>query len=329
MRTADAVLAAESRLSGIISVLPMSDRRWLVQCILPNELVLVDEQLTPIWRVRLPPGRLGRAAVAEDLSLVALPQAGHLLLLDATGRQLTSFSNAPSHGPSTSFSCGAFTADGARLWVIVPTGGAASAATAGQELWLIDVATRSVLDRRRLAVTGDDGQLVRHPDGRTIGLLLWIEGGAAIGWARADHDRIDLRVAARQDRMLAAVHPAGMEYLTVSLDRDVDLLRQRISDDRPIGALKAPTIHWSQDWGHQTGYLSGDLIAANSSATDQHFLIGTAPMRLLAEITYPRPREGAGLFMSGQGTWLTVTGPVIRRWLLPPSPGEQLQLPAT
>jgi hypothetical protein len=211
----------------------------------------------------------------------------------------------------------------------VATGGAGSSATADQELWLIDVATRSVLDRRRLAVTGDDGQLVRHPDGRTIGLRLWIEDGAAIGWARAEDDRIDLRVAAGQDRMLAAVHPAGMEYLTVSLDRDVELLRQRIGDDQPIGALKAPAICWSQDWGHQAGYLSGDLIAANSSATDQHFLIGTAPMRLLAEITYPCPREGAGLFLSGQGTWLTVTGPVVQRWLLPPRAGEQLQLPAT
>jgi hypothetical protein len=213
MHTVDAVLVAESRLSGIISVLPMSAQRWLVQCILPNELVEVDAQLTPIWRLRLPPGRLGRAAVAEDLSLVALPQAGHLLLLDPTGRQLTTFPNPPSKGPSTGFSCGAFTADGARLWVIVPTGGAGSSATTGQELWLIEVATRSVLDRRRLAVTGDDGQLIRHPDGRTIGLLLWVERGAAIGWARADDDRIDLRVAAGQDRMLAAVHPAGMEYL--------------------------------------------------------------------------------------------------------------------
>jgi hypothetical protein len=184
MHTVDAVLVVESRLGGIISVLPMSGQRWLVQCILPNELVVVDEQLTPIWRVRLPPGRLGRAAVAEDLSLVALAQAGHLLLLDATGRQLTSFPNPPPTGPSISFSCGAFTADGARLWAIVATGGAGSSATADQELWLIDVATRSVLDRRRLAVTGDDGQLVRHPDGRTIGLRLWIEDGAAIGWAR-------------------------------------------------------------------------------------------------------------------------------------------------
>lgn len=329
MHMVDAVLIAESRLSGMISVLPMSGQRWLVQCVLPNDLVVVDAQLTPIWRLRLPPGRLGRAAVAEDLSLVALPQAGHLLLLDPTGRQLTSFPDAPPNGQRTSFSCGAFTANGARLWVIVPTGGAVSSATAGQELWLIDVATRSVLDRRRLAVTGDDGQLVRHPDGRTIGLLLWVERGAAIGWARAEDDRIDLRITARQDRMLAAVHPAGMEYLTVSLDGDVEFLRQRIGDDRPIGELKAPMICWSQDWGHQAGYLSGNLIAANSGATDQHLLIGTAPMGLLAEITYPRPREGAGLFMSGQGTWLTATGPLIQRWLLPPSSGEQLQLPAT
>jgi len=121
MHAVEAVLVAESRLGevGEVSrVVSLSGEHWLAQRTLVNELVVVDGQLTPIWRVGLPAGRLGSAAVAEDLSLVAVPRDGHLVLLDGTGRQLASFPGSPSEKPSSGCSCAVFT-DDAYLWVVV------------------------------------------------------------------------------------------------------------------------------------------------------------------------------------------------------------------
>ncbi len=121
MHAVEAVLVAESRLGevGEVSrVVSLSGEHWLAQRTLVNELVVVDGQLTPIWRVGLPAGRLGSAAVAEDLSLVAVPRDGHLVLLDGTGRQLASFPGSPSEKPSSGCSCAVFT-DDAYLWAVV------------------------------------------------------------------------------------------------------------------------------------------------------------------------------------------------------------------
>lgn len=346
MDAVEAVLVAGSRLGelGEVSpVVPLSGERWLAQRSLPDELVVVDGQLTPIWRVRLPAGRLGRPAVVEDLSLLAVPQDGQVLLLDGTGRQLASFPGSPSNKTSSGCSCAAFTADDTYLWAILPARGTARPGTASQELWLIDVATRSVLDRRRLAVDANDCRLFRHPDGRTLGLSLYGADAAPIGWAGADRGRIGLRLAPWRDRVLADVHPAGGEYLTlphrgagdpdepVAPGGEDELLRHRLRDDRPVGVLAASVVHPGEWWECQAGYLTGDLILASTIDSGQHVLIGTAPMRLLAEVVYPTPIATSWSFPSGQGTWLTVSGPGpgMQRWVLPPAPGAQLRLPLT
>jgi hypothetical protein len=330
MFAVEAVLVAELRLDLVDRVRPLAEQRWLVQRAALNELVVLDHQLTPIWRLRLPAGRLGFVAVADDLSLVAVSRGGQVVLLDGTGRQLAS---VPGAGPQSS--AGVFTADGAYLWAVSPGRGSEAPVTASQELWLIEVATFSIVDRRRIGMFVDDCRPIRHPDGHMVGLSLWVEGRPAIGWAVAEGGRIGLRLTPWRDRVLADVHPAGSEYLTVSREqsfvpgRDDELLRHRLRDDRPVDALVVSAItHLDDAWDAKGGYLSNELILASTLDTGWHLLIRTAPMGLVAEVAYPRPIAGALPLPSGRGRWLTVGGGRLRGWVLP-SPGEQLRLPPT
>ena len=332
----EAVLVAEVRIGPVSRVRPLAGQRWLVQRAL-GELVVLDERLTPSWRLELPTGRPGIVAVADDLSLVAVSRAGQLVLLDGSGRQLASVLATPSGS-----SAGIFTADGAYLWVVLPGLGSETPTPASQEVWLLDVATRSLLDRCRVGLFVDDRPPIRHPDGRTVGLSLWVDGRAAIGWAVAERGRIVLRLCPWRDFVLADVRPAGSEYLTVSrtqglvraqpgvYGREDVLLRLRLGDDRPVGALVvSAATHGDDVWDPQSGYLANDLIVAGTVDTGRHLLVGTAPMGLLAEVVNPSPIGGSVPIPSGQGTWLTVGGGRVQHWMLPPLPGEQLQLPLT
>jgi hypothetical protein len=326
----EAVLVAELRLDLVDRVWPLPEQRWLVQRAAPNELVVLDHQLTPTWRLGLPAGRRGLVAVAQDLSLVAVSRHGQVVLVDGTGRQLASVADAGSHS-----SVGVFTADGAYLWAVSPGRGGEDPVTASQELWLIDVATFSIVDRRRIGMFVDGCQPIRCPDGQMVGLSLWVDDRAAVGWAVAEHGRIELRLSPWRDRVLAGVHPAGSEYLTVSREqpfvpgRDDELWRHRRRDDRPVGTLAvSAATHLDDAWDAKSGYLSNELVLASTLDTGRHLLVGTAPMGLLAEVTYPRPIAGSLPLPSGQGRWLTVGGGRLQGWALPP-PGEQLRLPLT
>jgi hypothetical protein len=333
MDVVKAVLVAELRLGLVSRVWPLSDHRWLVDRGGLSELLVLDDQLTPIRRLGLPAGRLDVLAVAEDLSLVTVSRDGQVMLLDGTGRQLASFPGADSKPGG-----GAFTAAGGLLWVL-PGRASESPVTANQELWLIDVATPSIVDRRRVGVAVEGCQPVRHPDGHTVGLSLWIDGHAAVGWAVAERGRIDLRFCPWRDRVLADVHPAGLEYLTVPWrwpDQPLagggedELLRLRLNDARPVAGLAVSAVAEPEDlWDRQASYLTSDLILASTIDTGWHLLIGTAPMRLLAEVAYPSPIAGSAAFPSGQGTWLTFGDGRVQRWVLPPAAGEQLRLPLT
>jgi hypothetical protein len=331
----EAVLVAEARLGLVSRVRPLAGQRWLVQRSALGELVVLDDQLTPSWRVGLLADRPGIVAVADDLSLVAVSRAGRVVLLDGTGRERASVPGAPADSGA-----GVFTADGAYLWVILPGLGSEAPTPVSQELWLLEVATCSLVDRRRVGLFVDDRQPIRHPDGRSMGLSLWVDDRAAIGWAVAERGRIDLRLCPWRDRVLADVQPAGSDYLTVSraqslvraqprvYGREDVLLRFCLGDDRPVGALAVSAATHADDvWDPQSGYLADELIVASTIDTGRHLLVGTGPMRLLAEIVYPSPIGGSVPVASGRGTWLTVGGGRVQRWVLPPLPGEQLQLP--
>ena len=87
-------MVAEVRIGPVSRVRPLAGQRWLVPRAL-GELVVLDERLTPSWRLELPTGRPGIVAVADDLSLVAVSRAGQLVLLDGSGRQLASVLATP------------------------------------------------------------------------------------------------------------------------------------------------------------------------------------------------------------------------------------------
>jgi hypothetical protein len=328
-------------LDEVAKVLPMSADRWLVhrRSMVGEpavvELLVVDAQLAPIWRLPVPDPYRGVHAVTNDLSLVALSLQHQVLLLDGRGQQLASFPHQPWGMGDPDSGCCVFSPCGRYLWATVPTWPEGSW-QANDELWLIDLASLSVVDRRKLDVCAAGSTPVQHPDGRTVGLDIG-EGqdGAAIRWARADRGRIGVRFAPGDDRCLAAVHPDGQEYLTTphSNDRLQALARHRFTDDRPIERLgsAAAFASPSEGWGYEAGYLTTELILAVTYGAMRHMLVQRAPLRLLGEVIYPD--VGAAVCPEGpcpegqprrwpvaahQGTWLTTSSQGLQRWTLLP-----------
>jgi hypothetical protein len=322
-------------LDEVATVLPMAADRWLVhrhsmaRGMAVVELLVVDAQLAPIWRLPVPDPYHGAHAVTSDLSLVALSLQHRVLLLDGGGQQLASFPHQPWGMGDPDSGCCAFSPCGRYLWATVPTWPEGSW-VANDELWLIDLASPSVVDRRRLDVCAAGSTPVQHPDGHTIGLDIGRgQDGAAIRWARADRGRIGLRFAPGDDRFLAAVHPDGQEYLTTphSNDRLQALARHRFADDRPIERLaSAAAFGPSEWWGHVAGYLTTELILAATSGGMRHMLVQRGPLRLLGEVIYPdvgelvdpdgQPRSWP--VAAHQGTWLTRSSQGLQRWMLLP-----------
>jgi hypothetical protein len=326
-RFAAAPLAALP-LDGVGEVLPMAADRWLVhrrsraRAQVVVELLVVDAQLAPIWRLPVPDPYHGVHAVTNDLSLVALSLQRRVLLLDGRGQQLASFPHQPWGTGDPESGCCAFSGCGRYLWATVPTWPEGSW-EANDELWLIDLASLSVVDRRKLDVCAAGSTPLQHPDGRTVGLDIG-EGqdGAAIRWAHPDGGRIGLRVAPGDDRCLAAVHPDGQEYLTTphaNNDRLQALARHRFADDRPIERLgSAAAFGPSEQWGHLAGYLTGELILAATVGGLRHLLVQRAPLRLLGEVAYPDRPPRSWPVAAHQGTWLTRSSQGLQRWRLLP-----------
>jgi hypothetical protein len=326
-------------LDEVGTVLPMAADRWLVhrhsmaRGMAVVELLVVDAQLAPIWRLPVPDPYHGAHAVSRDLSLVALSLQHRVLLLDGRGQQLASFPHQPWGMGDPDSGCCAFSPCGRYLWATVPTWPEGSW-VANDELWLIDLASLSVVDRRKLDVCAAGSTPVQHPDGHTIGLEIG-EGqdGAAIRWARADRGRIGLRFAPGDDRCLAAVHPNGHEYLTTphSNDRLQALARHRFADDRPIERLASAAAFAafgpsSEQWGHEAGYLTTELILAVTYGGMRHMLVQRAPLRLLGEVIYPDIGElvdpdgqpQSWPVAAHRGTWLTRSSQGLQRWMLLP-----------
>jgi hypothetical protein len=345
MESFAAARVATLPLDEVAKVLPMSADRWLVHRrsmareMAVVELLVVDAQLAPIWRLPVPDPYHGVHAVTSDLSLVALSLQHRVLLLDGRGQQLASFPHQPWGMGDPDSGCCAFSPCGRYLWATVPTWPQGSW-QANDELWLIDLASPSVVDRRKLDVCAAGSTPVQHPDGHTVGLDIGKgQDGAAIRWARADRGHIGLRFAPGDDRFLAAVHPDGQEYLTTphaNNDRLQALARHRFADDRPIERLASAAAFAafgpsSQQWGHEAGYLTSELILAVTYGGLRHMLVQRAPLRLLGEVIYPEVGAAVcpeGLCPEGQprrwpvaahqGTWLTRSCKGLQRWTLLP-----------
>jgi len=87
----------------------------------------------------------------------------------------------------------------------------------------------------------------------------------------------------------------------------------------------------SQQWGHEAGYLTSELILAVTYGGLRHMLVQRAPLRLLGEVIYPEVGAAVcpeGLCPEGQprrwpvaahqGTWLTRSCKGLQRWTLLP-----------
>jgi hypothetical protein len=198
VETVAAVRLARYRLPGRPRLAcPMTGGRWLVDYVLAGqgqqeqrELLVVDQSLRPLWRLRPPPEFpfwLGSHAVADDLSLAAMCLHRELRLVDYRGGLIVRFPYPTEHDRGDARFTGdgdlavrfpgrdehlalnaegelvdrrlqsplgeaggcAFTADGRYLWAVVPH--LLEREVQRDELWLIEVAGRRVLDRQPVA----------------------------------------------------------------------------------------------------------------------------------------------------------------------------------
>ena len=296
----------------------MAAGRWLVQRSETDELLVVDAQLEPVWRLPLPDHAHGTHAVTQDCSLVALSMLDRVLVVDGGGQQVARF----PHQPWEEGSSGCCVFSPGYLLVTVPPRPEPFFAT-GDELWLIDLRVMRVVDWRLLETVAAGCDPVPHPDGQTIGLSIG-EGQDAspIRWVRAHRDRIELRFGPPdEDRVLVAVHPDGDEYLTTPHSGDGPLVRHRFADDRPIEQLAAADVLGTEEgWDWSAGYLTDSLILASTFESGQdrgrHVLVQRAPMRLLGEVVYPGDEPQGLIVGPQQGTWLTVSDHGVHRWVL-------------
>jgi hypothetical protein len=346
--TLTAVRVAQWQPAYVAHLRPLPDAHWLAVCNRPTELRVLDAQLQTLWRAPLPSSWTAGHAVADDRSLAALALRDEVRLVDRGGGQLASFPNpaAPWHDDHTG-SC-ALTADGRHLWAVVST-------TDGRwlrdELWLIDLASRSLLDRHRMAHGSDWTRLHRHPDGRTVAIASgYAQDCNPVTWARPELDRLTVWQPEGHERdgnvHVAAVHPARPEYLTVAIGPSHGgpshggagsvLARHQAPSGATHDRLAASAIlpEGTCGWFQKVGYLTDELLLADFAdlAWEGVALLRREPLQLLAWVIYPDgdPRWS---YPPSQGTWVTGRSPTgqIERWTLPEVPrlapvGAQLRL---
>jgi hypothetical protein len=182
---------------------------WGLSGPIPHELLVIDDTLRPVWRLRPPPepvGWRGTHTVADDLSLAALALPGEVRLVDRDGGVVARLPYPSEHEAGYAD----FTAEG-NLWVRFPgrhelleitadlevvnrhqasgmreAGGclftadrrwlwvfAPSAGEGGGVLWLVRVADKRVVDRRALPdAYAQVVRFYRHPDGHSVCLAV-------------------------------------------------------------------------------------------------------------------------------------------------------------
>jgi hypothetical protein len=309
-----AVRLAELAGLGLIdAVQPLPPDRWLLdhrradpasggERPTPRELLVVDQALQPVWRLRPPPAPPfwhAWHAVADDLSLAALAQPREVRVVDRDGGTVARFPYPAEHdtgsvGPGP---------EGGSVMVRLPgqdelltvdpagkvtgrlshpgvgeAGGCAFSADrrrlwacvprigaggkAWHELWLIDLAGRRVVDRRPLDFYAQVVGLSRHPDGQTIRVSLAYGQETAVRWARSVDGRIELLDQAGQGRP-GAVHPAGSEYLTTpEEDGPEELVRHQWPDGAVLARLPVAAVDTPAGYWTAGTYLTGDLLLA-------------------------------------------------------------------
>jgi len=312
-------LAEQSEVGWLEAAEPLAGGRWLLDQRLgdvaswglsgpvPHELLVLDDTLRPVWRLRPPPeplGWRGTHTVADDLSLAALALPGEVRLVDRDGGVVARLPYPGEHEAGSAD----FTAEG-NLWVRFPgrhelleittdlevvgrhqvpgmreAGGclftadrrwlwvfAPSAGEGGGVLWLVSVADQRVVDRR--ALPDAYAQVVRfsrHPDGHSV--CLAVSGGADTHteyWARHEDERIVLWSTPGPGQ-LTAIHPGGQEYLTMhGWEEPPELTRRRWPDGLVLARLPLATVASSAAFLGAGHYLTGELVMTTVATAEQ------------------------------------------------------------
>jgi hypothetical protein len=280
-------LAEQSEVGWLEAAEPLAGGHWLLDqrlgdlatwglsAPIPHELLVLDDTLRPVWRLRPPPeplGWRGTHAVADDLSLAALALPAEVRLVDRDGGVVARLPYPSEHEAGSA----GFTAAG-NLWVRFPgrhelleitadlevvnrhqasgmreAGGclfsadrrwlwvfAPSAGAGGGVLWLVRVADMQVVDRRVLPdAYAQVVNFYRHPDGHSV--CLAVSAGADTHteyWARPEEERIALWSTPGPGE-LTAIHPGGQEYLTRhDWEEPPQLIRRRWPDGLVLARL--------------------------------------------------------------------------------------------
>lgn len=303
-------LADQSDLGWPYAAEPLANGRWRVDHWLddpatwefrpvPGELLVVDDTLRPVWRLRPPPeplGWRGTHAVADDLSLAALALPREVRLVDPDDQLVTRWPYPAEHERGYA----EFDPDGT-LWVQFPgrdehlqvnadlqvldrhsrpglgeAGGCVFTADGrwlwayvphtgegGAVLWLIEVAGRRLVDRHRLDFPAQVVAFHRHPDGQSVCVAL--SAGAeehAEYWARPQHGGITLwRTPGLGE--LTAIHPSGQECLTgPAWQGPEELTRRRWPDGAVLARLSKAAVAPSGGSLGAGQYLTGELLLA-------------------------------------------------------------------
>jgi hypothetical protein len=267
--------------------------RLLLQSHDNTRLCVTNSRLEPIWEREIPVAR-GTHSVSSDMSRVAVCLHEELRLLDSAGRIVARF----PHAPSDQFASGActFDSDGRHVWATVPT-------SEDTDLVVLEMDTLREVDRAGLESQPAGLQPIHHPDGRRIGWSIG-EGQdrALIRWSSLVGDRMQLRRMPDEDRVLIAIHPSGLEYLTTPHSTG-PIERHQSEGDAVIDRLDPPDLPWD----FVAGYLDADSILASTHADDEQglLLVNRDPMKTVANvIAEGTTNQYSALTWIGRGTWV-------------------------
>ncbi|SEG97870.1 hypothetical protein SAMN02982929_06914 [Saccharopolyspora kobensis] len=261
-----------------------------------SELVVLDTGTLGVRAgFELPRG--GPSAVHPDLQQVAVCGADRISLVGSAGEIRWEVAH-PSWTPPGSGSC-AFSADGDRLWAVVPAD-----TDDGDEWWVLDAATGGVLARVPLGCGSVGSASVRHPGGEHIAVDLNGEYGGWIGWGRWRDGGADVVVHESPHGVLADVHPRGDRCLTTPIEADE--LTVRNIDDWSAEAVRAgdEVFPGGEGFDLPGGYLDGDRVMAKEFA-GRTGLFTADTLELVSFVTYPRGAIEELPLPDGRGSWTT------------------------
>jgi len=269
-----------------------------------GELRALDDRLADLARFRLPRDALGAHGVSPDLDVAAVAATSRVVAIDRAGNVVWEVAHLPwGRGGSERGSCW-FSADGLYIWAHVPSND-------GPDEWLlIDARDGALAGRSRLSCYSAGSRVIRHPDGRRVGLSVG-EGQDGsetyFGWV-ADGEPIVERFDDRS-RVLVAFSPDGRHFMTTP--HSVGPIRlHRVSDGESVASLDpGDVLPGDQPFDLYGGFVDGATVLFASPERDEVFTARLPDLDGVASIDLPIRRAGqfVGAFRGGVLTsdWAT------------------------